>query len=305
MKKMRTVFAFEQEIKMQKKFLQRFVPQKLLSESQQKKTIFCGTGDSFIAAQIAQVFSDFRSTVFDPLDLLKNKRLVKDSQVYLISISGNTISNVKLAKAIKNGIAITANPQSRLAENCKKTIILNYENTGVLTAGSVSFLASFLTCLSLMAKISIRNVSAIYKNAQTQSRKVSLRGKVFLLGNLHTFPLAMFGAAKLYEVTGLDAHYERIEQFSHMGLFSAKKGDTIMIFESKNKHNFMLANVLKRYGLNVILFDPKTKNMQEVILFFIFVSEFMALYHAKKKNQKDVYFVKAKKLRHVSSSMIY
>jgi hypothetical protein len=115
----------------------------------------------------------------------------------------------------------------------------------------------------------------------------------------------MFGAAKLYEVTGLDAHYERIEQFSHMGLFSAKKGDTVIIFETTNKHNFMLANVLKRYGFNVIRFDPKTKNIQEVILFFIFVSEFMALYHAKKKNQKDVHFVKAKKLRHVSSSMIY
>ncbi len=305
MKKMRTIFAFEQEIKMQKNFLQRFVPQKLLSKSQQKKTIFCGTGDSFIAAQIAQVFSDFRSAVFDPLDLLKNKRLVKDSQVYLISISGNTISNVKLAKAIKNGIAITANPQSRLAKNCKKTIILNYENTGILTAGSISFLASFLTCLSLVSKITIRDVSAIYKNAKTQSKKVSLRGKVFLLGSLHTFPLAMFGAAKLYEVTGLDAHYERIEQFSHMGLFSAKKGDTVIIFEGTNTHNFMLANVLKRYGLNVIRFDPKTKNMQEVILFFVFVSEFMALYHAKKKNQEDVHFVRAKKLRHVSSSMIY
>jgi fructoselysine-6-P-deglycase FrlB-like protein len=305
MKKLKTIFAFEQEIKMQKNFLQRFVPQKPLSESQQKKTIFCGTGDSFVAAQIAQVFSNFRSVVFDPLDLLKNKKLVRDSQVYLISISGNTISNVKLAKAIKNGIGITANPQSKLAKNCKKTIILNYENTGVLTAGSISFLASFMTCLSLVSKITIRNVSIIYKNAETQSKKVSLRGKVFLLGNLHTFPLAMFGAAKLYEVTGLDAHYERIEPFSHMGLFSAKKGDTVIIFENRNKHNFMLANVLKRYGLNVICFDPKTKNMQEIILFFIFVSEFMALYHAKKKNQKDVYFVKAKKLRHVSSSMIY
>ena len=115
----------------------------------------------------------------------------------------------------------------------------------------------------------------------------------------------MFGAAKLYEVAGLDAHYERLEQFSHMSLFSAKKGDTVIIFESKNKHNLMLVDILKRYGLNVKHFDPKTKNMQEEILFFIFVSEFMALFDAKKKNQKDVYFVKAKKLRHISSSMIY
>jgi len=302
---MRTVFAFEKEIGLQINFLKKFVGQQILSKSQQRKTIFCGTGDSFVAAQIAQIFSDFRTSAFDPLDLLQNKRLTKNSQVYLISISGNTISNIKLANAIKNGIAITANPQSRLAKNCKKTLVLNYENSGIFTAGSISFLASFMTCLSLVTKIAIRDVSAIYKNAQKQGKKVSLRGKIFLLGNLHTFPIAMFGAAKLYEVAGLDAHYERLEQFSHTGLFSAKKGDTVIIFETKNKHNLMLANILKKYGLNVKHFDPKTKNAQEEILFFTFVSEFMALYHAKKKNQMDVYFVKAKKLRHASSSMIY
>ena len=302
---MGTISAFEKEIKMQIDFLKKFVPQKLLSISQQKKTIFCGTGDSFIAAQIAEIFSDFRSRAYDPLDLLKNKRLVKKSQLYLISISGNTISNIKLAKAIKNGIAITANSQSRLAESCKKTIILNYKDSGIFTAGSISFLASMMTCLSLVSKTSIRNVLSIYKNAQTQSKKMSLRSRVFLLGNLHTFPIAMFAAAKLYEVAGIDAHYERIEQFSHMGLFSAKKGDTVIIFENKNKHNAALSKILKKCGLDVIHFDPKTKNTQKLILFFIFVSEFMALYYAKKKNQKDVYFVKAKKIRDASSSMIY
>ena len=302
---MRTILAFEKEIKMQVDFLKRFVPQKLLSVSKQKKTIFCGTGDSFVSAQIAEVFSDFRSRAFDPLDLLKNKKLVQKSQLYLVSISGNTISNVKLAKAIKNGIAITANPQSKLARNCKKSIVLNYENSGVFTAGSISFLASMMTCLSLVSKIAMCDVLSIYKNAEAQTKKVALKARIFLLGNLNTFPIAMFGAAKLYEVAGLDAHYERIEQFSHMGLFSAKKGDTVIIFESKNKHNLMLSNILKRCGLNVIRFDPKTKNIQKVVLFFIFVSEFLALYHAKKKNQKDVYFVKAKKIRHASSSMIY
>ena len=302
---MRTILAFEKEIKMQVDFLKRFVPQKLLSVSKQKKTIFCGTGDSFVSAQIAEVFSDFRSKAFDPLDLLKNKKLVQKSQLYIISISGNTISNVKLAKAIKNGIAITANPQSKLARNCKKSIVLNYENSGVFTAGSISFLASMMTCLSLVSKIAMCDVLSIYKNAEAQSKKVALKARIFLLGNLNTFPIAMFGAAKLCEVAGFDAHYERIEQFSHMGLFSAKKGDTVIIFESKNKHNLMLSNILKRCGLNVIHFDPKTKSIQKVVLFFIFVSEFLALYHAKKKNQKDVYFVKAKKIRHASSSMIY
>src|SRR3990170_398285 len=302
---MSTIAAFEKEIKLQPSFVQNFVSQKQLAIPTQEKTIFCGTGDSFVSAQLAEVFSDFSACALDPLDLLKNKKLVKNKNLYLISISGNTISNIKLAKVSKNTTAITANPQSRLAGACKKLILLDYPNSGIFTAGSISFLASALTCISLVSKVKIRNALRLYDNAETQSAKVKLKGKIFLLGNIHTFPVAMFGAAKLYEVGGLDAHYERIEQFSHTGMFSAKRGDTVVILEEKNKYNSKLASSLKNYGLHVVQLQPNTKNIQETVLFFIFVSEIIALYHAKKKNQKDCFFVTAKKLREASSSMIY
>ena len=302
---MSTIAAFEKEIKLQVSFVQDFVSQKQLSIPTQKQAIFCGTGDSFVSAQLAEVFSDFRARALDPLDLFKNKKLAKNKNLYLISISGNTISNIKLAKITKNTIAITTNPQSRLARACRKSILLQYPNSGIFTAGSISFLASALTCISLVSEVKIRNVSRIYKKAETQGEKIRLGGKVFLLGNIHTFPVAMFGAAKLYEVAGLDAHYERIEEFSHMGLFSAKRGDTVIIFEEKNKYNSKLASGLKKYGLHVVHLSPNTKNIQEIVLFFVFVSECIALYHAKKKNQKDCFFVTAKKLREASSSMIY
>jgi len=302
---MSTIAAFEKEIKLQPSFVQNFVSQKQLAVPTQKQTIFCGTGDSFVSAQLAEVFSDFRARALDPLDLLKNKKLAKNKNLYLISISGNTISNIKLAKVSKNTTAITAYPQSRLAGACKKLILLDYPNSGIFTAGSISFLASALTCISLVSKVKIRNALRLYDNAETQSAKVKLKGKIFLLGNIHTFPVAMFGAAKLYEVGGLDAHYERIEQFSHTGMFSAKRGDTVVILEEKNKYNSKLASSLKNYGLHVVQLQPNTKNIQETVLFFIFVSEIIALYHAKKKNQKDCFFVTAKKLRKASSSMIY
>ena len=280
---MPTVAAFEKEIRMQVKFLEKFVPQKPLSVEKQKRAIFCGTGDSLASAQLAEVFSDFRAKAFDPLDLLKNKRLVKDHDLYLISISGNTISNIKLAKISKKTVAITANPYSRLANASQKSIILKYQNSGTFTAGSVSSLSSALTCISLVSKYRIQNISKIYYGAEMQSKRVHLRGKVYVLGNLHSMPIAMFCAAKLYEVLGIDAHYAQIEQFSHMELFSARKGDTVIIFEEKNKHNSQLANQLKKYGLHVIQIQPNTANIQEIILFFIFVSEFIALHHAKKK----------------------
>ena len=302
---MSTIDAFEKEINLQVRLIDDFVPQKQLSSTAQRQSIFCGTGDSFVSAQLAEVFSDFRTRALDPLDLLKNKKLVKTKNLYLISISGNTISNVKLAKMTKKTTSITANPQSKLARACKKLIILKYPNSGIFTAGSISFLASALTCISLVSQLKIRNASRLYDSAKTQGGKINLKGKIFFLGNIHTYPVAMFGAAKIYEVGGLDAHYERIEQFSHMGLFSAKKGDTVILFEEKNKYNSKLASHLKKYGLHVVQFQPNTKNIQEIVLFFIFVSEIIALNHAKKKNQKDCFFVTAKKLRKASSSMIY
>lgn len=302
---MSTIAAFEKEIKLQVTFAQRFVSQKQLPISLQKQAVFCGTGDSFVSAMLAEAFSDFRARAFDPLDLLKNNKLTKNKKLYLISISGNTVSNIKLAKISKNTIAVTANPQSRLTGACKKSILLQYPNSGIFTAGSISFLASALTCISLVAKVKMRNIFRLYRKAEVQSKKVRLMGKVFLLGNLHTYPVAMFGAAKLYETTGLDAHYERIEQFSHMGLFSAKRGDTVIILDEKNKYNSKLASSLKNYRLHLVQLQPGTKDIQETVLFFIFVSEFIALYHAKKKNQKDCFFVTAKKLRKASSSMIY
>jgi len=129
---MSTIAAYEKEIMMQLDYLQNFQPQQLLSDIKQKKSVFCGTGDSYASALLAEVFSQFRTRSHDPLDILKNKNLVKNHDLYLISISGNTLSNINLGK-LSNSIAITANKTSRLAQSCKKIILLQFENTGTQT----------------------------------------------------------------------------------------------------------------------------------------------------------------------------
>jgi hypothetical protein len=122
---------------------------------------------------------------------------------------------------------------------------------------------------------------------------------------MHTFPVAMYCAAKFYELLGFDAHFEQIEQFSHMELFSAKKGDTVIIFEEKNSHNAQLEKNLKKVGLHVIhpVWDSKNKISQ--IIFYTFFSQLLPLFEAKKRHKKDCHFVLAKNLRNVSDKMIY
>ena len=302
---MRTIDALEKDILLQIPFLLNFKPKNIISERRQKNSIFCGTGDSYVSALLAEAYSDLKVRAADPLDLLKNQQILKNTTVFPISISGNTISNIKIAKISKKSIAITANTQSKLATTCSELIALQYPSSGIFTAGSISFLASALTCISLVKSIHLQNTSHIFEKALKSCEKFKLCGKIFFLGNLHTYPIAMYAAAKFYEILGIDAHYERIEQFSHMGLFSTQKNDLVIIFEEKTKHNLQLEKNLKKIGIKTIRPDFQTKNKISQMIFFTFISQLLPLFLAKKNNQKDCYFVTAKNIRNASSSMIY
>lgn len=302
---MRTIEAYEKDIQLQENFLKKFKKQKPISENQQKKVIFTGSGDSLASAMLAESFSNFKIKSMDPLDLLKNKHIVKDKTIYFVSISGKTISNIKVAKTAKKSVAITSNPKSKLAKVSTNTITLKSPNSDVFTAGSISFLESALTCISLTTNITISNPSKIYRKALTDAKKSKFSRRIFILGNSYTYPLALYCAAKFYELLGYDAHFERIEQFSHMELFSTKKRDTVIIFEEKNQHNLQLTKNLKNLGLNVIHPNFVSKNKISQILYYTYFSQLLPLFEAKKRGQTDCHFVLAKKLRSVSDNMIY
>jgi len=298
-----SITAYEKDIELQSSFLKSFKPQKLLLSTYQKNTYFSGSGDSLVSSLLAESFSGGLVKAMDPLDLFNNKKMIKSKHVYFVSISGNTISNIKVAKIAKKATAITSNPTSRLANVCDDVITLNFPSTGLFTAGSISFLESALTCISLVKKITIPDV-LIFRKAKFCAKKVKLSKRIFVLGNLFTYPIAMYCAAKFYEVLGYDVHYCKIEQFAHMELFSAKKGDTVIIFEEKNSHNKQLVQYLKKIDMNVIHPNIPEKKLDQIV-FCVFFSQMIALYEAKKKKMTDCHFVIAKNIRNVSNQMIY
>jgi len=115
----------------------------------------------------------------------------------------------------------------------------------------------------------------------------------------------MYCAAKFYELLGYDVHFQRIEQFSHMELFSIKKGDTVLIFEEKNSHNKQLVKNLKNIGLNVIHPAFESKNKISQLLYYVYLSQLLPLFEAKKRRKKECHFVLSKKFRNASNQMIY
>lgn len=300
---MNSIQAYESDIFLQLDFLKSFKKQKTLSANKQKNIIFSGSGDSLVSSLLAEVFSKGLVKAMDPLDLYQNKELVKSKHVYFVSISGNTITNIKTAEIAKKSTAITSQSKSRLTNASDGLILLSSPNSGIFTAGSISFLESALTCISLVKNISIPSIS-LFQDAQSSIKKVKLSKRIFVLGNLYTFPVAMYCAAKFYELLGYDVHYCRIEQFSHMELFSVKKGDSVIIFEEKNPHTKQLGENLKKVGINVVHpYMPSEKFSQ--VIFSIFFSQLVSLNEAKKKGKKECHFVTAKKIRDVSNRMIY
>ena len=206
-----------------------------------------------------------------------------------------------MAKIAKKSTAITTKNQSMLARSSDEIILLSVPNHDVFTAGSISFLESALTCISLVKNFRMPDYESIFKSAKIAAKKAKVSKRIYVLGNMYTFPLAMYCAAKFYEVLGYDVHYCRIEQFSHMELFSAKKGDSVIIFEEKNPHNTQLSKNLKKIGIHVIHPDIPSEKISQ-ILYCIFFSQMISLFEAQRKSRKDCHFVTANTIRNVSNN---
>jgi len=301
---MNSIDAFENEIHLQKKLFKSFEPQKILTTNIQKNSIFTGSGDSLVSSMLAESFSNSQIRAFDPLDLLQNPSLFSKKRIFLVSISGKTITNIRLAKLSKKSIAITSNPHSTLAKVSNKVIHLEFENSGIFTGGTISFLSSALTCISLVKKFNILQFSKLFELAKNDSKKINLSKRIFILGNYHTYPISIYFAAKFYELLGTPVNYSRTEQFSHMELFSISKGDTVIILDNQNLHNNALVKKLKKNGIHVFQTNlPRSKLGQ--VIYSIFLAQFVVLNTAKRKNKKECHFITSKKIRQVSNDMIY
>lgn len=308
---MNTIEAYEQEIRYQIIDLPKFIRElklKRLSIEYQERCVFTGAGDSFAAAMIAEYASNNRVRCVDPMNICLNPSIVKDKFLYALSVSGNTRANVEAVKiankrAVRT-IAITANRESRLAKICDEMIELKFRNTSMLTAGSIGFTTSMLACLSLVRNVKIGSIKKLFRTAESDASDTKLSGHVYILGSWITYPLSMYGCAKMYEVLGIKAQYAMLEQFCHMELFSVKKSDTILILSHDDKAKELSAKLVDD-GYNALVFKPKGKTLEENLLYYSMLLQLIVLYNAKRLKLDECYFITNDRLRQTSSSLIY
>lgn len=298
--------------------------------------MFVGSGDSYVAGLVAQYLSGTQAICVYPIDIIKNPSLVKDRNLYIVSISGNTQANILAAKiAKKNGAnevtAITARSSSRLAKSCDQIIELRYRNTGIITSGTISFTASMIKCILLSTALQPihADLRKIYNDAQKQAEQamsmfdqkrgssnftignsnhnkiVGNNSSYFLLGDSHLYAIAKYGALKFNEVFGARAFAYPAEEFCHSPLFSFKESDhAILLGDSNGSNNRKLSKRLNEEGFSSFHVEFKNAGI-ELLLQATFFIQLLVLNLAQKNGLTSCHFLMDKKLLNMSSDFIY
>ena len=318
---MNAIEAMQSEIEYQVQDLH-----KLDLSSPVSNCLFVGSGDSYIAGLAAQYFSGSHAICCSPIDIIKNPLLVKRRNLFVVSISGNTQANILAAKiAKKHGVgtisALTARSSSRLAKSCDQTIELKYKNTGITTAGTISFTTSMIKCISLSTELQLpSNLRKMYNRAENQAKQAiseindksdSSNTSYFILGNSQLHAIALYGAVKFNEVFGAKAMAYPTEEFCHSPLFSIKETDQAIVLGGEEEEDddddddsSKLSKRLNEEGFASVHVGFKPTGI-ELLLQATFFIQLFVLKLAQKYSLTSCYFLRNEKLLRVSSDFIY
>jgi fructoselysine-6-P-deglycase FrlB-like protein len=246
--------------------------------------------------------------------------LVKRRNLIVVSISGNTRTNILAAKiAKKHGVgtisALTARSSSRLAKSCDQTIELKYKSTGITTAGTISFTLSMIKCISLSTELQLpSNIRKMYIRADKQARQAiskiddksnSSNTSYFILGNSQLYAIALYGTLKFNEIFGAKAMAYPAEEFCHSPLFSIKNTDQAIVLGGDADNNSRkLSKRLNEEGFSSVHVGFKSTGI-ELLLESTFFMQLFVLKLAQKYGLTSCYFLRNKKLLKVSSDFIY
>jgi fructoselysine-6-P-deglycase FrlB-like protein len=202
-----------------------------------------------------------------------------------------------------------------------RVINIGYQKPSLVTAGTLGFILTTMTALSLVKKKSktVNNTKVIYDKAEQfvndildKMKKYSSLNKnqtIFFLGSSTLFPICCYGSLKINEVLGLKSSAFSVEYFCHSPLFSLTHKDILLIFSSKNQHINEKANKLN-YLLNKqkfysFLIEIPFKSNLEILFFSSFFVQLFVYGLAKEKKIKNCYFLENKELLKISSDLIY
>lgn len=297
------------EVKKQPQVLERWARSKVPMAPD--GSIFVGAGDSFAAALAGFYASKGGCIAFDPYTLASHPEIAKGGEVFFISVSGRTSSNLLAARRVrglaKRTTVLTAVPDSKLAALTDQTVALPMTYTPK-TPGMLSFSLSLLAVLKMAMVDASCDFERAFASAQSDRTEFSFGGgTTYFLGNSMAYPVALYAAAKTYEFLGTKAHAELLEEFSHLELFSLKKADSVNLFGCFDPAGMSrkLARALTVHGYRSRQIAAHGKSDSERIFHSVFASQLAVLDRADATGLTEPKFLSAGDKLDVSDAMIY
>jgi len=274
------------------------------------RPIFVGAGDSYAASLCASFLAGPDVLACDPYSLSESVGWAKGRPVWIISISGQTRSNVDLARRLrgvsKRTVAITSNPEGRLAAEVDEVVELPFKPMAK-SPGIASFTLSLAASLKACGMEPGCDFGALLASARTTSKKVKVaggRGVTYFAANNERYAACVYGAAKLYELLGSRSQASLLEEFSHMPLFSLAASDTVNVVGSGDPVSALLCNNLDQGGFDSSLV-PLRGDRIESLFHLVFALQIAAVDAAKRRGLREPYFLGARKKLKISDGMIY
>ncbi len=273
--------------------------------------IFVGAGDSYAAALAGFYASKGRCIALDPYSLASEPEVSEGVDVYFISVSGKTASNVASARRVKDlarsTSALTAAEGSPLAGLVDRVIPLPMRYAP-RTAGMLSFTLSLLAVLKLCGWKGTPDFKGAMRSAKEDRECLRFGGgTTYMLGNSLGYVSALYTAAKAYELLGAKAHAELIEEFSHLEMFSLAKEDEVDVFSCFDPLGIAgrLAKTIRESGYASSLIPSRGRTDVERLFHSVFVGQLATLKGAVDAGLREPNFLASGRRLRASDSMIY
>lgn len=274
-------------------------------------SVFVGAGDSYSAAMAACYSSRGSCIAIDPYHLASEPEVARGADVYLISVSGRTASNLaaarEVARVARRTTAITADDESKLAGLVDRVVKLPISYSP-RTPGLLAYSLSLLAVLKIASGKGECDFEAAYRAARGDEEEVAWgRGVTYFLGNALAHPAAVYAAAKAYELPGARAHAELLEEFSHLELFSLMSSDAVNTFAAFDPLDASgrLSRALGSQGYRSHVVPSRGSSEAERLFHAVFVGQLSALRRAGELGLTSASFQGADRRLAVSDAMIY
>jgi hypothetical protein len=276
-----------------------------------KGSIFVGAGDSYAAALAGFYASGGRCIALDPYTLASAPDFAEGLEVFFISASGKTASNVAAAKRVartaRRTTALTADVGSQLAKLTDRVVRLPMAYVPK-SPGMLSFGLSLLAVLKIAGEAGPCDFQAAFEKAKRDRWAISAGvGTTYYLANGLGYPVAMYAAAKDYEFFGTRAHAELLEEFSHLELFSLGRRDAVNIFSCFDPSRMApkLARTLEGAGYRASIVPTRGNRRIERLFHAVFAVQVAALERAAMAGVSEPRFLSSGRRMKASDSMIY